>query len=78
MSIAEWWPNLDAESRSWLSMSEGRLVPSEVLHHILAAGGSLTPDNEWMGSQSPDGFRLSDEAVRWIKSERATTHRDNG
>ncbi|MEZ5189025.1 MAG: hypothetical protein R2723_10750 [Microbacterium sp.] len=66
MDINEWWPLLDAESKTWLTLSHGDVVPDDILERIVMLGGAVDTDTWWIQSRSADGFRLSSQAIEWI------------
>jgi tartrate dehydratase beta subunit/fumarate hydratase class I family protein len=68
MEITEWWPKLDQETQAWLVSHNGESLPQEILTKIVAAGGSVSPDEWWVGAAGPTGFSLSDRAVDWLES----------
>jgi hypothetical protein len=68
MEIIEWWPKLDSDAKAWLIAHNGEAVSPEVLSKIVAAGGSVTSSERWVGESGPDGFFLSDEAVDWVET----------
>jgi hypothetical protein len=68
MEIIEWWPRLDSDAKAWLIAHNGEAVSADVLSKIVAAGGSVTSNEGWVGESGPDGFFLSDEAVDWIET----------
>ncbi|MDQ0819389.1 hypothetical protein QFZ79_001684 [Arthrobacter sp. V4I6] len=67
MSISEWWPLVQAETRNWLIEHNGEPLPQPVMADILAVAGG-TADSAWWVGGSADGPLLSDEAVDWIEA----------
>ena len=67
MSIEEWWPKLQSESRDYLIANNGDVVPPKLVQEITGAGGVVTSDAWWLGQSGPAGLVLSDEAVAWIE-----------
>jgi hypothetical protein len=67
-SLEEWWPQLRQETRDWLVANNGDEVPAAVAKEITQAGGSVTPDDWWVGHVGTDSFHLSDKAVDWIEA----------
>lgn len=68
MDIEQWWPKLSDATREWLIANNGDAVPERVVSEIVAAGGVLATESEWVGENGPDGFFLSDEATDWIEA----------
>ncbi|MFT2816396.1 hypothetical protein [Leifsonia sp. A12D58] len=68
MEIDEWWPNLSDSAREWLIANNGDAVPATILDEIVAAGGVMNDEANWVGESGPDGFFLSDEATDWIEA----------
>lgn len=66
MSIEAWWPELPQRSREYMIDNNGDVVPPDLLEEITRAGGVITSDTWWVGSNSPTGFFLSDEAIAWV------------
>jgi len=69
MEINEWWPKLDADAQAWLIAHNGEVVAPDVVSKIVAAGGSLTSSEWWVGETAPDGIHFSDEAVDWVEAK---------
>ena len=67
MSIEEWWPKLQSQSREYLITNNGDVVPSDIVEEITAAGGVVTSNAWWLSQSGSDGIVLSDEAVDWIE-----------
>ena len=67
MNIPEWWPLVDAETRSWLMEHNGEPLPPHVITGIMAVTGGRT-DPGWWAGESEDGPQLSDQAVDWIEA----------
>lgn len=63
MSIAEWWPELDPETRAWLIAHNGEAVAPDVMSKIVAVAGSERD----VGEPGSDGMLLTDEEVDWIE-----------
>lgn len=66
--VQNWWPKLDDDTRAWLLEHTDEQVPTEILHRIIAAGGTVA-GVQWEGQHEYD-FRLPDEASDWIKQQR--------
>lgn len=67
MSIEEWWPKLQSQSRDYLIANNGDVVPPKLVQEITGAGGVVTSDAWWLSQSGPAGIVLSDEAVAWIE-----------
>ncbi len=65
--VQNWWPKLDDDTRTWLLEHTDEQVPVEILHRIVAAGGTV-PGTSWEGSDYV--FRLPESAAIWIKQQR--------
>jgi hypothetical protein len=67
VSIAEWWPKLRPETRSWLTANNGDAVPASLVDEIAAAGGPASDDLWWVRDENPDGPVMPDSSVDWIE-----------
>ncbi len=67
MSLDEWWPKLQPETRDWLVANNGDVIPPHVRDEIITVAGPITADAWWVGEDSPSGLQLCDAAVDWVE-----------
>jgi hypothetical protein len=68
MGIEQWWPNLSDSAKEWLIANNGGVVTSSVVEQIVAAGGVVDAESDWVSESGPDGLLLSDHATDWIEA----------
>ncbi|MFN8125979.1 MAG: hypothetical protein U0R64_05670 [Candidatus Nanopelagicales bacterium] len=56
-TIEQWWPQVDAATRQWLTDNNGDDLPVAVAQQITQAGGSATP-----------GVPIPDDEADWIET----------
>ncbi|QWS34052.1 hypothetical protein [Curtobacterium aetherium] len=68
VDVKSWWSKLDDSTRAWLLEHTDDQLPDEVLHAVIAAGGTV-PGTKWEHQNQYD-FRLPETTVAWIKQHR--------
>lgn len=65
MDIAQWWPDLEPSTRTWLIAHNGEPLPEEIVRDIRRAAGA-DPAEVSIGEDG--SASLSDDAVDWIEA----------
>ncbi|GIT80198.1 hypothetical protein LLS1_18670 [Leifsonia sp. LS1] len=68
MAISDWWWRISEPSRQWLIEHNGEAVRGDIVAEIAGAGGVVTSDAWWVGTEGPTGFFLSERAVDWVEA----------